>query len=104
GIGGGEEGWMHWRRFAGGRGYAELQDSGFLQGEKAVDEDLRAAIESDRERIELRPLRKGRTEPVEKVAEGGVGCVTQHQRMRQRIGERADADLERASVFYQGGR
>ena len=53
---------------------------------------------------ELRPLREARAKLVEEIAEGGVVCVTQHQRMRQRIRERADADLKRASVFNQGGR
>src|SRR5262245_57607280 len=74
-------------------GHTALQDAGLLEGEKAVDQHLRASIESDREWSQLGAFRKGCGKLVEKCAKVPNPRVTQHERVRQRIRERADSDL-----------
>src|SRR5262249_13945646 len=62
-----------------------LQNTGLLKGEKAVDQHLRAAIEPNRERGQLGPIRKGRAKLVEKGTKVRIPGVTQHERVRQCI-------------------
>ena len=45
--------------------------------------------------------RQRRVERVEHAQVGGVVGVAQHQRVAQRVGQRADADLQRAAVAHQ---
>src|SRR5262245_64337973 len=83
-------------------GDTALQNTGVLKGEKAVDQHLRAAIEPNREGGQLGPFRKGRAKLVEKGTKVRIPRVTQHERVRQRIRERADPDLKGTSVLNQG--
>ena len=81
-----------------------LEDAGAHQREEAVDQQLRAAVEADLERSELGVRRQRRAERGQQRAELSVPGVAQDQGMRECIGERADADLQRAAVLDQGGR
>ena len=79
-----------------------LEDAGAHQREEAVDQQLRAAVEADLERSELGVRRQRRAERGQQRAELSVPGVAQDQGMRECIGERADADLQRAAVLDEG--
>ncbi len=79
---------------------AAAQDAGAHQRQEAVDQHLRAAVEAGRERARARASAGSGAPSLSSSARNSrVAGVAQDQRMRQRVGERADADLQRAAVL-----
>ena len=73
------------------------------QIEEALDEHLAHAMEPDLERRALAQCRRRRVrriEPREDVAKRGIVAMPQDQRLRDRIAERSDAELQRAAVGH----
>ena len=80
-------------------GYGTAEDPGLLQCQIAIDQHLRAAVQAGREGRKLCVVRQRRAEPMQEIAERGVVRVAQHKGMRERVGERSDADLQRSAVL-----
>ena len=78
-----------------------LEDAGAHEVEEALDEHLAHPVQAGLERRALAQARGravGRIEPRRDVAKLRVVPVTQDQRLRHRVAERADAELQRAAV------
>ena len=81
--------------------------AGLDQSLEALVDHLAAAVQADGERVEATAGEHGRMllqrgiEGGQDAPVGGVVGVAQHQCVAQRIGERADADLQRAAISDQ---
>src|SRR5262249_44986374 len=84
-------------------GDATAQDAGPPQGEEAVDQHLRATVETRPKGTEIVAVGGGVGEPFEQVAEGSVVGVAQDQRVCQGVRERTDPDPQWGSILDTGG-
>ena len=83
-----------------------LEDAGAVQIEHALDEQFAAAVEAGVEFFRVHRGVAGRivAEPRQQRAERVVVALAQHQRLRHRFAQRADADLQRAAVGHDARR
>ena len=82
------------------------QDAGMVEIEKAFHEHLARPVKAGRER-RLLDHRAGRgragIEPLEQIAKVGRCSVAQDQRLRDRIAQRPDAELQRPAIGHDAG-
>jgi hypothetical protein len=84
-----------------------LDHAGLHQLAEAFVEHLAAAVQADLERLQSADLRapadaRPAADPAHAaLAVARVVGVAQHQRMAERVGQRADADLQGAAVAHQ---
>src|SRR5207248_9389280 len=89
------------RRFQQHAVYLALENSGLAQRQKTLDQHLARAVQADVERAAFAQLRRsgvGGLEPSGDLTKVSVVLVPQDERMRHRIAERPDPELQGAAV------